>query len=76
MLAVWVEVTKRKPGEGQARDPGTGRMLPKTDNIQDRPETPSGTSAAAGLRKLQKAAAEGNKKAAEELKDVVNAYLG
>lgn len=67
VLAAWVEVTKRKPGEDQPRDPETGRMMPNVDNIHERPERPSGTSAAAGLRKLQKAAAEGNEKAREEL---------
>jgi hypothetical protein len=61
VLALWTEVTKRKPGEGQARDPETGQMLPSLDNIQDRAiPAPTGTSAAAGLRKLQKAASEGN----------------
>lgn len=70
VLAQWCEVTKRKAGEDQPRDPETGRMLPILDNIQDRPSAPTGTSAAAGMRKLLKAAAEGNEDAARELEAV------
>lgn len=73
VLALWVEVTKRKAGEDQPRDPDTGRMLPNVDNVNERPERPTGNSAAAGLRKLQKAANEGNEKAAEELEAVKSA---
>lgn len=73
VLAVWVEVTKRPAGAPKEtpRDPQTGRLMPILDNIQDRPPAaPSGTSAAAGLRKLQKAAAEGNEKAETALEEV------
>jgi hypothetical protein len=62
-LALWVEVTKRKAGNENPRDE-KGRLTPSLDNIQERePPAPTGTSAAAGLRKLQKAANEGNGKA-------------
>jgi hypothetical protein len=67
VLTLWCEVTKRKAGEDQPRDPDTGRMLPIVDNIHERQERPTGTSAAAGIRKLQKADAEGNEKAEVEL---------
>ena len=65
MLALWVEVTKRKPGapegnknaaKGDASDEET-----TVDNVTGcSPERPTGNSAIAGLRKLQKAAGEGN----------------
>jgi hypothetical protein len=63
-LALWVEVTKRKAGNPtgvnqHTKDEEAGTL----DNIQDSTKAPTGTSAAAGLRKLQKAASEGNGKA-------------
>ena len=74
VLALWVDVTKRKPGNPTGANQHTkdDGELGIVDNIHNSsPERPSGTSAAAGLRKLQKAAAEGNEKAAEELQEVV-----
>lgn len=40
------ELTKRKPGQGQPRDPQTGAFGPSVDNVHDRPERPAGNSAA------------------------------
>ncbi len=59
VLALWAEVTKRKPGgannpHGRAGKP-EGEEI-NLDNIQVDLPAPTGTSAAAGLRKLQKAA--------------------
>ena len=67
VLAVWVEVTKRPSGNLA----GTNQHTKKEDsaggtlyNVQGSSmERPTGNTAAAGLRKLQKAAAEGNEKA-------------
>ncbi len=78
MLALWVEVTKRKPGgannpsgSNQHREADKAEVV-NVDNIHvDQPEPPTGTSAAVSLRKLQKAAAEGNEKAAEALAEVI-----
>ena len=60
-LLIWTEVTKRP--QGQRTD--------LVDNIHEVAERPSGTSIEAGLRKLQKAATEGNENAARELAMVV-----
>ena len=74
VLAVWTQVTKRKPGgsnnpHGRSGKPDEEITL---DNIQgDNQTAPTGTSKEAGLRKLQKAAAEGNGEAAVQLAEVV-----
>jgi hypothetical protein len=61
VLALWVDVTKRKPGNPTGANQHTKEEEAGTlDNIQDSTKAPTGTSAAAGLRKLQKAASEGN----------------
>jgi hypothetical protein len=81
VMALWAEVTKR--GRGGANNPaGIGGKSGKTkddivnvDNInidnQATLKRPTGTSAAAGLRKLQKAAAAGNDNARAALAEVV-----
>jgi hypothetical protein len=74
-LALLTQVTKRRPGEGQERDAQTGRMLPNVDNIHKRQSRPSGTSAEAGIRKLQKAADEGNAIASDCLQRVFSGKL-
>ncbi len=57
---------QRKPGEDQPRDPETGRMLPKDNNVSFRAEhQPKGNTAAAGLRRLRNAASKGNAQATE-----------
>jgi hypothetical protein len=65
VLALWVDVTKRKPGNPTGANQHTKEEEKEgtLDNIQDSTKAPTGTSAAAGLRKLQKAAGEGNEKA-------------
>ncbi len=67
VLALWVEVTKRPGGRPRVEGENVDNI-----HVKNQPERPTGTSAAAGLRKLQKAVAEGNEKAAEELQAVVN----
>jgi hypothetical protein len=62
VLAVWTEVTKRQQGE----------RADLVYNIHDVAGRPAGTSAAAGLRKLQKAALEGNEAAAGQLAEAVD----
>ena len=52
VLALWTEVTKTKPIEDRQRDPETGRMIAAVDNIQSGLEHPTGTSAAAVLRRF------------------------
>lgn len=74
VLAVWTEVTKRSPG-GNNNPTGANQHKRSEDtlyNIQgEQPKAPTGTSVEAGLRKLQKAATEGNDEAAAQLAEVV-----
>jgi hypothetical protein len=81
VFALWTEATKR-PAGGANNPAGLGGKSGKTEDdivnldiVQDDkvalPKAPTGNSAAAGLRKLQKAAAEGNAKAQEELAAVI-----
>ncbi len=75
VLALWTEVTKRKPGGANNPHGRSGKPEGEEinlDNIQDdKLSAPTGTSAAAGLRKLQKAAEEGNSDATRELAAVI-----
>lgn len=80
MLA-WERAITRKPGSGdndRPRNPETGQLkakLPIDDNIHNggKPrESPTGTSSASGRRRLDKAAAKGDTKAADLLRRVVN----
>jgi hypothetical protein len=57
VLAIWTEVTKRPVGRPSAETETLYIVQDKT--------APTGNTAAAGLRKLQKAASEGNEAAAE-----------
>lgn len=69
VLALWVEVTKR-PAGAPLGNRNAAKVEDETtvDNIHDcKPERPSGTSSAAGIRKLQKAASKGNEKAVDGL---------
>jgi hypothetical protein len=67
VLAIWAEVTRRKPGgannpHGRKGKPEGGEEI-KGNNVPfDLPPQPKGNSAAAGMRKLQKSAAEGNER--------------
>lgn len=74
VLAQWCEVTRRKAGapEGNKNAARDAEEEAKTnlDNVQDCLKAPTGNSAAAGMRKLLKAAAEGNEDAARELEAV------
>ena len=65
VLLLWTEVSKRKPGRPEKVEDET------LDNIQGLVLAPTGTSREAGLRKLQKAAAEGNEEAAAQLVEVM-----
>jgi hypothetical protein len=70
-LSLWTAATRRLPSEGQTRDE-RGRLGPVVDNIHDRmPERPSGTSREAALRRLNKAAAEGNEEAVKARRSVL-----
>jgi hypothetical protein len=63
----WDRAIRESPGNPN-RDATTGRMAsPSDDNIHnriERPDRPTGTSADAGLRRLDKAAQRGDQKAA------------
>jgi hypothetical protein len=75
-LALWWKEAKRGPGnpridEQERRPDGTfGANIRTVDNINNTDERPTGTSIAAGIRTLQKAAAEGNEDAIRELAEV------
>jgi hypothetical protein len=60
VLALWTEVTKRKPGRPEKAE------SENVYNVHDK-DRPSGNTAEAGLRKLQKSASEGNEDAEREL---------
>ena len=72
LVALWTDVTKRKPGAPE----GNSNAKPSDDttvyNIHSCADRPSGTSAAAGLRKLTKAAAEGNEEAEAQLAEATS----
>lgn len=75
VLAAWTEISRRKPGG--ANNPygrsGKPEELINVDNVHvDKQGRPTGNSAEAGLRKLQKAASEGNDAAAEQLAAVTS----
>ncbi|MGD9656903.1 MAG: hypothetical protein AB7U61_04560 [Methylocystis sp.] len=55
VLALWCGATKQKAGNPNERDE-KGRLTPSLDNIQERTKAPTGTSAQAGMRRLQEAA--------------------
>lgn len=75
VLALWLGVTKRPPGNQSGNNQHTKKAEEEEGNLYNvqssAPEAPTGNTAAAGLRKLQKAALEGNEKAGEELQAVV-----
>lgn len=73
VLAVWVEVTKRKPGAPQGnRNAARSEDETNGNNVTVcLPSQPKGNSSASGMRKLQKAASEGNEKAIAELARVI-----
>ncbi len=61
VLALWAEVTKRKPGAPEGNKNSAKGDAPENETNVDNvnscsPERPTGNTAAAGLRKLQKAA--------------------
>lgn len=64
-LAMWDEACQRGAGNAN-RDPETGRLAPSVDNVHERaaPDRPTGNSAQAGIRRLRKAADEGQERAA------------
>lgn len=74
MLA-WDQTTRGTHGRTNApRDPDTGQFKPELDNIQDRFDgsAPTGTSAQAGIRRLEKAAADGDGNAMDLLQRVID----
>ena len=77
LLILWTEATKR--GAGGANNPaGSNQHVKKEVNVDNvnvevcqSPQRPTGTSAEAGIRSLQKRAAEGNTDAERELAAVL-----
>lgn len=78
-LALWCQLTKRPAGAPAGNQNAAKSSSPDetiVDNIHDcSEERPTGTSRAAGMRRLQKAAEEGDEQAQAYLEDVLDGKM-
>lgn len=78
VMGLYDAEVQRDAGNPNPRDPKTGRLTPIVDNIHNResdpsaPDRPTGTSSQAGLRRLRKAADEGDARARQQLDNVMS----
>lgn len=71
-LALWTEITKKGAGAPEGNRNAAAKSETIVDIVNDcKPERPTGNSAEAGLRRLQKNAGEGNADARENLAEVI-----
>jgi hypothetical protein len=80
LLALWDAQTQRGTGgaNNPNRDPETGRLMSSALNVDNihvedkAPPRPTGTAQQAGLRRLRKAAEEGDSRARQQFEDVLS----